>query len=157
MLDVTLSERGNTQWFIVDEPTRGEAEPIYVNYCERCMGAIMICERKPEILMAMSKYITFSMHALPAPKREWNRVWKQLSHDLADIEKYYDVLELHICGGLVNTMENTYWYSTAQRKYIQPLRRRFPNAKYFQLAPYSDIEYSTLYMDEEFNVLHEQF
>ena len=157
MIEVSLSETGNPRRFVQGVSTRGDAEPMYISECYRCLGILIVFTRKPEIRVLTSQYLTAGYHIPPSHKKYARDVRRKFFRELKYIRRYYDAKLIGICGGKVNTPINQRFYKILRGQFISPLQHLFPEATFFESKPGQETEYSTLYMDEEFSLIVEQF
>lgn len=157
MIEVSLSERGNAQYAIQGVSTLGDAEPMYVTECFRCIGSLILFTRKPEVKVLTAQYLVMGFHIPPGPK-DWARaVSHNIFRDIRPALTYYRPVVLGICGGKIDTPTNRKFYDIMQGQFIAPLKRLLPEAHVVELKPKVTTEYSTLYMDEEFHFIVESF
>lgn len=157
MVDLKINKGKGTRWYINGEQVFGEATPVYVNYCERCTGMIIVLERKPEVTALTAKYLIFALHALPGPRKFLRRIWKLIQKEFHLMQINYEAASIHVCGGRVDTPQNAYLYELSSRFFVNQTKRAFPEARFFQTCPTPETQYSTLYINEDFVVIHEQY
>jgi hypothetical protein len=157
MIEVSLSEKGRACRAIQGISTLGDSDPMYITECYRCTGVIIVLVRKPEVRLLTAQYVVAG-YQIPPGSKGWARaVSKDWFKELRLIRKHYVATAIGICGGKIDTPINQKWYEILQGQFVSPMKRLFPEAAVIEMKPALDTNYSTMYMDEEFNIIIEQF
>ena len=157
MIEVSLTENGDSSFLISPEQTLGEATPIFITECHRCFGGIILWERKPNTPGFIPLYMAQAWHISPGCGRYVSSMAKHLHRKISWLKKHYDALKIIRIGGKINTPQNIVHYEKMRRKIELPLQHMLPDCKIQGYVPRAEVDWTTLFMDEDFRIRVELF
>lgn len=145
MISVSLTTKGNGQWFLQAFDRKRDFQAMNVDICHRCIGLLLFCKKKDGAPKEYGNYVVFSFQIPPTPTTSTSFVKKSIYKEIGDLARYYEPCDMYFCGGLTDNPWNNFWFCHMFRKLILPLRYLFPLCRSHGEIK-DGVEYTRMYM-----------
>ena len=115
MIEITLTDTGGFGGCTDFMHSLDSAEDILIENCCRCIGVILLWERKtdcPKHVIA-TKYVVSGFH-IPPYGGDARNSRKQFFRILKDFKKWFNLQAVYYCGGKINTEINRMHYERSK-------------------------------------------
>ncbi len=150
MISLTLSISGKARWITQHYGINNwKVQPMVIPKCRRCIG-IFIFWRS-----ILEDGVVFSVTGIHLPpgtpkytKLVRDAVSNKLSKDVPEGVPY----QIVFCGGTIDTPQNTFLYKNSLRRYVYPLRNKYPNITTMIYEPNEKTFDTTMFLTKDGNI-----